>query len=98
MSLSFQALLPALLTPLPHSATVTFDLENTSMASFQEEHTQVLPIPSQALGCQAYFLLLLFWVVPSTSFSVDWLVPFLYEFSELGIWEMTGEGVAMGSN
>ena len=37
-------------------------------------------------------------MVPSTSFSVDWLVPFLYEFSDLGIWEMTGEGVAIGGS
>lgn len=47
VSLSFQALLPALLlTPLPHSATlstVTSDGENTSMTSLQEEHTECCP-------------------------------------------------------
>lgn len=56
----------------------------------------MLLIPLKHLDARPIFFCSHPGLVPSTSFPVDWLVPFLYEFSELGIWEMTGEGVAMG--
>lgn len=56
----------------------------------------MLLIPLKHLDARPIFFCSHPGLVPSTNFPVDWLVPFLYEFSELGIWEMTGEGVAMG--